>query len=170
MSSCHTLVRTVLVSTAVAAGLAACGAMDRMKPGSTASAAASTSAASSSASASVARLRASLSGAAEVPPNDKNGKGEAEVTLNRDTGQLTYRVTYSGLSGPATGAHIHGPAAAGANAGIVVPFASPQSPISGEAKLNPTQVGDVLAGMYYVNVHTAAHPGGEIRGQLQLSR
>lgn len=116
----------------------------------------------------VVTLTATLNGAQEVPPNDKAGTGQAEVTFNKDTQELKYRVTYSGLSGPATGAHIHGPAAATANGPVVVPFASANSPISGEAKLNPTQAGDLLAGLYYVNVHTAAHPGGEIRGQLRL--
>ncbi len=116
----------------------------------------------------VVTLTATLNGAQEVPPNDKAGTGQAEVSFNKDTGELKYRVTYAGLSGPATGAHIHGPAAATANAPVVVPFASAASPIAGEAKLNPTQAGDLLAGLYYVNVHTAAHPGGEIRGQLRL--
>lgn len=116
----------------------------------------------------VVTLTAALSGAQEVPPNDKSATGQAEVTFNKDTQELKYRVTYAGLSGPATGAHIHGPAAAGANGPVVVPFASPGSPISGEARLNPTQAGDLLAGLYYVNIHTAAHPGGEIRGQLRL--
>jgi len=116
----------------------------------------------------VVTLTATLAGTQEVPPNDKAGTGQAEVTFNKDTLALKYRVTYSGLSGPATGAHIHGPAAAGANAPVLVPFANPASPIAGEATLNPTQAGDLLAGLYYVNVHTAAHPGGEIRGQLRL--
>ena len=117
----------------------------------------------------VVTLAAALNGAQEVPPNDKAGTGQAEVTFNKDTGELKYRITYAGLSGPATGAHIHGPAAATANAPVVVPFANVgTSPISGEARLNPTQAGDLLAGLYYVNVHTAAHPGGEIRGQLRL--
>lgn len=116
----------------------------------------------------VVALTATLNGAQEVPPNDKAGTGQAEVTFNKDTLALTYRITYAGLSGPATGAHIHGPAAATANAPVVVPFASPGSPIAGETRLNATQAGDLLAGLYYVNVHTAAHPGGEIRGQLKL--
>ena len=79
-------------------------------------------------------------------------------------------MTYSGLTGALTGAHIHGPAAAGANAGIVVPFANSPSPIVGEAKLTPAQAGDLMAGLYYVNLHTPGNPGGEIRGQLALKR
>lgn len=114
-------------------------------------------------------LTAQLNGAQEVPPTPGGGTGQGEFRFNKDTRELTYQVTYSGLSGPATGGHIHGPAAAGANAGVVVPFANPNSPISGKATLNPTQAGDLLAGLYYVNVHTAAFPGGEIRGQLRLA-
>ncbi|HSW17135.1 MAG TPA: CHRD domain-containing protein [Ramlibacter sp.] len=152
MISRQTLVRSALVAVA-AASLSACGSMDGM---------------TSKSSVSVMQLGSSMSGAAEVPPNDKRGAGTAEVQFNRDTNVMTYSITYSGLSGPVTGAHIHGPAVAGANAGIVVPFTSvAQSPIKGQATLTPTQAGDLMAGMYYVNLHTAAHPGGEIRGQLQ---
>lgn len=113
-------------------------------------------------------LTASLSGASEVPPNGRTGSGSAEVTFNRETRDLRYTVRYSGLSGPATAAHIHGPAAPTANAPVVVLFDTVASPISGTSRLSPAQAADLLAGRYYVNVHTAAHPGGEIRGQLTV--
>ena len=119
---------------------------------------------------SVTQFAAQLSGAQEVPPKNVPGTGQAEVSYDRDTGTLRWRVTYSGLTGPLTGAHIHGPAAAGANAGIVVPFANGPSPLVGEAKITPTQAGDLLAGLWYVNLHTAANPPGEIRGQLAMKR
>ena len=74
---------------------------------------------------------------------------------------------YSGLSGPVTGAHIHGPAASGANAGIVIPFTGDlASPIKGSATLTDAQIADLEAGKYYVNLHSAANKSGEIRGQL----
>ncbi len=115
-------------------------------------------------------LTASLSGAQEVPPNTRPGTGTAEVRFDKDTRVLTYKVTYSGLSGPVIGAHIHGPAGPGANAPVVVPFSpAADGSLSGTATLNPTQAGDLLAGLYYVNLHTAAHPPGEIRGQLRLA-
>ena len=109
---------------------------------------------------------AALSGAAEVPANSSAGSGTLDATLNKSTNVLTWKVTYSGLSGPATMAHFHGPALAGANAGVAVPFPSAASPAQGEATLTAAQVADLMAGKWYANIHTAANPGGEIRGQL----
>jgi hypothetical protein len=110
---------------------------------------------------------ADLSGASEVPPVTTGGKGTAMVTLDPATKTLTWTVSYSGLSGPATAANIHGPAAPGANAGVLVPFTGDlASPIKGSATLTDAQITDLEAGKWYVNVHTAANKPGEIRGQL----
>ena len=109
---------------------------------------------------------AALSGGAEVPANNSAGSGTLDATLNKSTNVLSWKVTYSGLSGPATMAHFHGPALAGANAGVVVPFPSAVSPAQGETTLTAAQVADLMAGKWYANVHTAANPGGEIRGQV----
>lgn len=112
-------------------------------------------------------FKTTMNGANEVPPKTTSGSGDALVTLDTTTKKLSYTVTYFGLTGPATMGHIHGPAAAGANAGVVVPFASvATSPITGTATLTDAQIADLKAGKYYANVHTAANPGGEIRGQL----
>ncbi len=111
-------------------------------------------------------FKAALNAATEVPPKTSAGTGEGTFTLDTATKKLTYKVTYSGLTGPATMGHIHGPALPGANAGVVIPFASPASPISGTATLTDAQMADLMAGKYYANIHTAANPGGEIRGQL----
>jgi hypothetical protein len=111
-------------------------------------------------------FKANLTGAQEVPAKTTTGKGEALATLDTATKLLSYTVEYLDLSGPATAGHIHGPAAAGANAAVLVPFASAASPISGSATLTDAQVTDLMAGKMYVNVHTAANPAGEIRGQL----
>jgi hypothetical protein len=94
------------------------------------------------------------------------GKGAGTFTYDPATHALTYNVTYEGLTGPAAAAHIHGPAAPGANAPPVVPFANPASPITGTATLTDAQAADLMAGKWYVNVHTAANKGGEIRGQI----
>lgn len=112
------------------------------------------------------KLHAELKGSNEVPPNSSSGSGTAEATLDTDTKFLTYTITYSGLTGPAMGAHFHGPSEAGKNAGIVLPFKTVQSPIQGTATLTDTQAADLLAGKWYTNVHTAANPGGELRGQM----
>ena len=118
----------------------------------------------------VVTFKGTLSGANEVPPKTTAGTGTFEATLNKDTYQLHYHIVYSGLGGPATAGHFHGPAAAAANAGVVLPFKSAASPIDGDATLTPAQAADLLAGLWYVNVHTAANPGGEIRGQAVMSR
>ena len=95
-----------------------------------------------------------------------SGKGSGAFTLDPATNALTYTVEYEGLSGPAMAAHIHGPADPGANAGVVVPFADAASPITGTATLTDAQIAELRAGRYYVNLHTAANRGGEIRGQI----
>jgi CHRD domain len=129
-------------------GLGACGSMKPMMPNSSA-------------------IMTRLSGASEVPPTTSSASGTVEANLNKQTNELSWTVTYSGLSGPATGAHFHGPAIAGVNAGVVVPITgSLTSPIRGVASLTAAQTADLMAGKWYVNLHTAANPNGEIRGQL----
>jgi hypothetical protein len=120
-----------------------------------------------STSTSASTMTTRLSGASEVPPVANNASGTAELNLNKQTNELSWTITYSGLSGPATGAHFHGPAMAGANAGVVVPITGNlTSPIRGVASLTAAQAADLMAGKWYVNLHTAANPNGEIRGQL----
>jgi len=113
-------------------------------------------------------LTADMSARNEVPPNTSSGSGRADMRLDTTSGNLNWTINYSGLTGPLTAAHFHGPAAQGANAGVIVPIASSgaSAPLSGMATLSQQQVADVLAGRWYVNVHTAANPGGEIRGQV----
>ncbi|MCK1546307.1 CHRD domain-containing protein [Bradyrhizobium sp. 147] len=121
---------------------------------------------SGTANAEVVKLQAELKGSNEVPPNSSTGSGKAEASYDSETKVLTYTVTYAGLTGPAMGAHFHGPGEAGKNAGIVLPFKTVQSPIQGSATLTDAQAADLLAGKWYANIHTAANPGGELRGQM----
>jgi len=112
-------------------------------------------------------FHATLSGAQEVPKVATAGTGSADLKLDTSTKMLSWTVTYSGLTGPAVAAHIHGPAAIGANAGVLVPFSDVgMSTFTGSAKLSDAQIADLMAGKTYVNIHTAANKGGEIRGQV----
>lgn len=110
---------------------------------------------------------ADLTGGQEVPPVTTAGRGSATASLSGDT--LDYTVQFSGLSGPATGAHFHGPASPGQNAGVQVNIGQGglTSPIEGSAQLTDQQIDDLKAGRYYINIHTAKNPNGEIRGQVR---
>jgi hypothetical protein len=121
---------------------------------------------SSAAAAETVTLKADLKGANEVPPNNSPASGHAEATLDTETRMLTWTVTYKDLTGPALGAHFHGPGEPGKNAGIVLPFKTVQSPIQGSQTITENQAADLLAGKWYANVHTAVNPGGELRGNM----
>ena len=108
-----------------------------------------------------------LSGDSQVPPVASAATGMG--TLGLEGSNLTYHLTFSGLSAPATGAHIHAPASATNTAPVSIPFSVPPvtaGTISGTASLTADQVADLVSGMAYVNIHTANNPGGEIRGQI----
>jgi hypothetical protein len=113
------------------------------------------------------KMSATLESAQEVPPNDSAGKGTADITFDTESKKLDWTIEYSGLTGDATGAHFHGPAPKGENAGVAVPIEDTKSGATGTATLTDAQAADLTAGRYYVNIHTAAHPDGEIRGQVE---
>jgi hypothetical protein len=120
------------------------------------------------ASAASLHYEASLDAKSEVPAKTGDGSGQVLATLDTASKTLSYTLTFQGLSGPATAAHFHGPAAVGANAGVAVAIGKdPLNPVSGKATLTDAQIADLKAGKWYVNVHTAANPGGEIRGQMK---
>jgi CHRD domain len=113
------------------------------------------------------KFKATLDGKSEVPANTSAGTGSADLDYDAASKKLSWKVTYSGLSGPATAAHFHGPAESGKNAGVAVAIPNAgSSPVEGSATLTDAQAADLEAGKYYVNIHTAANPGGEIRGQV----
>lgn len=113
------------------------------------------------------KFSATMDASQEVPPTSSAGKGTADISFDTESKMLEWTLDYSGLSGDATGAHFHGPAAAGENADVAVPIPDPKSGAKGSATLTDAQAADLMAGKYYVNVHTAANPGGEIRGQVE---
>jgi CHRD domain-containing protein len=115
------------------------------------------------AAAQMVNLKADLKGSNEVPPVATSGTGSLTATYDPATKKITWKGSQSGLSGNPTAQHFHGPAAPTANAGVVVPI---PNLAQGEATLTEAQAADLLAGRWYVNVHTAANPGGEIRGQV----
>ncbi len=112
-----------------------------------------------------------MRGGNEVPPVTTSANGQVDAVLNTDTNLLRWKLSYMNLSGPARAGHFHGPAAIGANAGVALPFPGLMgSPMEGSATLTAAQAADLVAGRWYANIHTAANPGGEIRGQMTLRR
>jgi CHRD domain len=113
------------------------------------------------------KFKATLDGKSESPPTTSSGTGTADIDYDATSKKLSWKISYSGLSGPATAAHFHGPAEAGKNAGVAVPIPNAgTSPVEGSATLTDAQAKDLTDGKLYVNVHTAANPAGEIRGQV----
>lgn len=122
---------------------------------------------SHTAAAAVIEFVSQLTAAQEVPAVQGAGKGALVATLDTNTSQLRWKLTYSGLSGPVTAGHFHGPASKTEAAGVAVGFkGNLDNPIMGEATLTPVQMGELFDGRWYVNLHTALHPKGEIRGQV----
>ena len=124
----------------------------------------------STAQAETVKYSAKLDGASESPATTSKGTGEAKLKYDTATKKLTYTVEYKGLSGDAVAAHFHGPADAGANGGVELPMTVSKSPIKGEATLTDAQATDLAAGKWYVNIHTAGSPAGEIRGQVEAAK
>jgi CHRD domain len=111
--------------------------------------------------------KAALNAQNNPTPNDSKATGAAEVSYDTTSKMLTWTVTFDGLTGPSTAAHFHGPAAPGANAGVALLIGNnPTSPAKGTATLTDAQAADLMGGRWYVNIHTAANRGGEIRGQV----
>jgi len=113
-----------------------------------------------------------LSGSQEVPPNVSTGLGMLTGTYTDATNTLNINLSFTGLTGPTTAAHLHGPAVPGVNAGIQIGFTGfPAGVTSGSYAnsyvLTAAQETDLLAGLWYVNVHSTLFPGGEIRGQIK---
>jgi hypothetical protein len=116
-------------------------------------------------------FKAELSASNETPPNDSKGTGSVTVTYDTNSKVLSWKGTQSGLTGQASMAHFHGPAEAGRYAGVAIWISIKGTPLpgsfQGQAVLTDAQAAELMAGRWYVNIHTAARPGGEIRGQLE---
>lgn len=109
---------------------------------------------------------ANLTGSQEVPPKNTSASGFATLVLN-ENGTATLSLTINSLDGQTqTAAHIHGPAPVGTNAGILISLPTGSFSNFSLGTLTPAQIADLKAGLWYVNIHTTANPGGIIRGQL----
>ena len=112
------------------------------------------------------------SGAKERPnPVTTNATGTINGTYNETTNTLNYTITWTGLSGPPTASHFHGPADRNTAAGVAVPIPLPTNPtesgtVTGTATLTDQQEMELLNELWYYNIHTGQNPGGEIRGQV----
>lgn len=116
-------------------------------------------------------FQAVLNGSSENPVNGSTATGFGTVVLNAAQTQITVNESWTGLSAAALASHIHGPAAVGANAGVLFALSGVPAATSGSIpeqvfSITPTQVGFLQSGLLYMNIHDATFPGGEIRGQL----
>lgn len=111
-----------------------------------------------------ANLTATINGAQQVPANSSAATGTFEGMYTPGTKQLTYTVTYQGMT--PTVAHIH-LGAPGASGQVAIPFAQLTSPITGTVTLTAEQADKLLNNGMYVNMHSAALANGEIRGDIK---
>lgn len=128
-----------------------------------------------------------MSGAQENPAVPSTALGKLDVFYTKDTRTLTYSFNWSGLTDSVTGIHIHGLAPVGYNAGIVQNIVAATNTIfpqktsgkytylrsgslSGTLQVDGVVIKeeDLINGMYYLNIHSLAYPGGEIRGQIRF--
>ena len=147
--SFYFVVRSILATTAVTYALAGCSVLQP--------------------DAHLAAFSTQMTGMNEVPSVNTPATGRVDAVLDKNTRLLRWKLSFTGLSGPATAGHFHGPADIGTNAKVALPFTSPlNTTVEGKMTLTPAQAADLLTGKWYVNIHTAAHPDGEIRGQMVL--
>ena len=126
--------------------------------------------AASPACAEMVSFKADLKGVSEVPTTSQ-GTGNVTATYDTTSRKLAWKGTVSGLSGNATAAHFHGPADTGKNAGVLVPAPGVTTgSFEGSATLTDDQARALMAEQTYFNVHTAANPNGEIRGQVMKAQ
>jgi hypothetical protein len=124
--------------------------------------------AATAASGEILHFRARLAPSSETPASQRGAAGLAELTLDTDSKMLTWKVSYSGLSGPLIGAHFKAPPEPGAATGATVPLTPPlANPVVSSTRLNDIQIGDLRAGLWSVSLLTAKCPRGEIGGDLE---
>jgi hypothetical protein len=119
-------------------------------------------------------FKAELKASNQAPPNDSEGTGSVTASYDTSSKVLSWKGTHSGLTSNVTSAHFHGPAEAGRSAGVAIWISTKGTPLpasfTGQLTLTDAQAAELMAGLWYVNLHTARYPGGEIRGQLEPVR
>jgi len=110
-------------------------------------------------------FRTTLSGSNEVPQRDTPATGIGHAMLDLDSKMFVFNYTFENLVAPQAAAHIHGPAPAGMNAGVLYPLPL-GSPSFLMTMLTDMDIEQLRGGLWYVNVHSTTYPGGEIRGQF----
>lgn len=129
------------------------------------------------ANATIVTLASTLTPEAEIPPAIAPGaSGSAAMVLDTDTNQFSWVIEFEELTGPATAAHFHIGAVDEAgdvvlnldtDPGVIFSGVGQTSGIfSGGNTLSSTDIDDILAGLWYINIHTDANPPGELRGQV----
>jgi hypothetical protein len=111
-------------------------------------------------------LNAILDAAQETPATASTGTGWMTATIDTAANTISYYIAYSGLTGSANAAHFHGAANYGTPAGVKIGLTVTASPMTGTVPYAQADEAAILSGRFYVNLHTVAFPGGEIRGQV----
>lgn len=106
-----------------------------------------------------------MSGAFEVPMVNTQALGLASVVLSASLTKLEYKVVVNGLSGPITAAHLHY-GSSSVSGPVAFPLTITGNVLTGSFNVDTAFIAKIDSGKVYVNIHTAANPGGEIRGQL----
>ena len=116
-----------------------------------------------------------MTGSQEVPMKKTAAYGTADVSYDRCSKKLTFTISWNDLSGEPVGAHIHGTALPGVNAPVKYPFTTLIPKTTSGTFTNTVMVDGIaikedslLLGFYYLNIHTPANPGGEIRAQIEF--
>ena len=115
-----------------------------------------------------------MEGSQEVPAKSTGASGFTDILYNKTTKVLSYTIRWNNLTGPPTGMHFHSPCLRGSNAGVI--FSITGYPAAATGSISGTFTFDMvtqkedefLGGKWYSNVHTAANPSGEIRGQIEF--
>lgn len=110
------------------------------------------------------KFKATLDAASVSPATDSKGTAMADITVDTTAKTIMWTIKSADLSGPATAAHFHGPAAVGANADPEIDISNMID--TGTAPITDAQLADLQGGMVYLNIHTEKFPKGEIRGQV----